>query len=103
MSLFVGTDMVVEVEALADQDGNPVTGASVKATVLEADGETEVTGVTWPVTLGDEGGGDYSGVIDDAVNITVGKVYWVRVRIVGAGATDQRWQLEVAQRRGFND
>ena len=103
MSLYVGADMVLSVEGLADQDGNAVTGATVNATVLESDASTEVTGVTWPVTLGDDGGGDYSGVIDDAVEITVGELYWIRIDISGGGADDQRWQREVAQRRGFND
>lgn len=102
MSLFVGTDMKVEVTGLADQDGNPVTGASVKATVFEADGETKVTGVTWPVTLGDDDGGDYSGIIDGALGVSVDKLYWVLVETSGSGASAQWWQREVAKRRGFD-
>jgi hypothetical protein len=103
MTLFVGTDLLLQVSGLKDQDDNAVTGATVEATVLESDASTEVSGVTWPVTLSDDGGGDYSAVLEDTMELTEGRTYWVRVDITGGGADDQRWKQFRAERRGFSD
>jgi hypothetical protein len=103
MTLYVGTDLLLQVSGLKDQDDNAVTGATVEATVFESDASTEVSGVTWPVTLSDDGGGDYSAVLEDTMALDNGRLYWIKVEITGSGADDTRWESFVAERRGFDD
>ena len=103
MALYINTDMLLEVNDLKDQDGNAVTGATVEATVYERDGETEVEGMTFPVSLSDDGSGNYSVTLEDTLELTLGNVYLIKVDIAGGGADDQRWSREVAKRRGFSD
>lgn len=68
MPLFVDSTHEVVVDNLVDQDGSAVTGATVEATLYESDGETELTGITQPVSLADEGSGKYVGVVDEGLN-----------------------------------
>lgn len=97
--LYDGNDMVVEVADLKDQDGVTVTSATVEATLL--DGETEVAGQTWPLTLTADGSGNYSGIIDSAVEVTVGKRYTLHIEAV-IGNTEGAWdEYVVVRRRGF--
>ncbi len=103
MILWIDTDNLLSLTDLRDQDGNAVEGASVNATLYEPDRSTEVGGQTWPLALSDDGGGNYSGVIEDTVNIEVGKVYWILVEIDGGGAQDTRWGKARALRRDFED
>ena len=102
MSLYVGTDNLLT-NTVTDQDDNAVTGATVEATVLESDASTEVAGMTFPASFSDDGSGNYSVTLESTLDLTVGELYWIRIDISGGGADDQRWQREVAQRRGFND
>jgi len=101
MNLFINTDMVLRVGGLRDSDRNIVTGATIEATVLESDETTPVGGVSWPVTLTDDGGGNYSATLQDGMELTEGDEYWIKVDIVGNGADDQRWKKFTAQKRGF--
>ena len=103
MALYINTDQILAVENLKDENGNTVTGATVEATVYESDGTTEVSGMTFPVSLSDNGSGNYSAVLEDTMELTLGKIYVVKVDIEGGGADDQRWSREVAKRRGFGD
>lgn len=102
MSLFIGNDHRITLTGLKDEDGNLVTGATVTARLLEADAETEVSGVSWPTTLSDDGGGDYSGVLDDAASLEKGKAYYLEVKAV-SGSTQAVWrQVQKAQFREFD-
>jgi hypothetical protein len=49
-ALYVGSDMLLRLLGLRDAVGVYQDGATVQATVMDADG-TEVSGQTWPVTM----------------------------------------------------
>jgi hypothetical protein len=98
--LLVGNTMEVTVSGLKDQDGNAVTGATVEVTVLDLQG-TEVSGQSWPVTLSDDGGGDYSGELDSGISLTVGTTYEVRIEVSGVGAEAEWREYRQAKRRTF--
>lgn len=102
MALYINSDNLIEMKDLQDQDGNALTGATVNATVYESDATTEVSGQSWPITLTDDGGGDYSGVLEDTMELTLYSGYWVKLEIDAGGAQDERWKFEVAERRGFD-
>lgn len=102
MTLYVGNDHRVEVTGLKDDDGNVITGATVTATVYESDGTTEVSGVTWPITLSDEGSGTYGGTLSTDADIKENTRYIVNIKAV-SGNTEALWrQNEPAIRRSFN-
>lgn len=86
-TLYVGNDHILEIKELRDADGQPVVGANVTATLLEADGVTEVTGVAWPLTLPYVGQvGRYRAVLEPTVDVEAGGRYVLRVRAEYAGA-----------------
>ncbi|HKJ74726.1 MAG TPA: hypothetical protein VKA19_11470 [Alphaproteobacteria bacterium] len=102
MTLWVGNDLILSVSSLTDQDQQAVTGATLRATVYESDETTEVSGVTWPLALSDDGAGDYSATIPDTADLVVGNDYFVVVT-ASKGTIQQRWTAhEVAQRRPFS-
>ena len=103
MALFTNTDMLLKFDGLKDQDGNVITGADVRATVYQPDSKTEVSGMTWPITLSDDGNGNYSAVLEDSMELKLGSLHWIKLDISGGGADDQRWISEIAKRRGAND
>ena len=61
MRLIVGTDQIVEIPNLTDDQGNPVFSATVSARVIDRDG----VGISGPVTLDHKGDGRYSGQLDN--------------------------------------
>ena len=101
--LLVGNDMRLVLQGrgrLKDENGDPVSGATVKATLYEpdytSDGETEVSGVTWPVILseGDEEG-EYSGVIPADADIQAGKRYYLEIKATTPGNAKGKWRGNV--------
>lgn len=97
MSLLVNNDMRLEVLDLTDEDGNLVTGATVQATLFQADRSTQVAGFSQPVTLSDDGGGDYSGTIPDTADLTVGQMYWIKITADDGVRKLERWRQEEAE------
>lgn len=101
MTLYVGNDHRIEITDLKDDDDNVITGATVTATVFESDGTTEVSGVSWPITLSDEGSGTYGATLSADVNIKENTRYIVNIKAV-SGNTEALWrQDEPAVRRPF--
>lgn len=98
--VYDGNDHVVSLTGLKDSDGTEVTTATVEMTLL--DGGTEVSGITWPISLSHDSGGDYSAVLDKAVEVTVGKRYTLKVTAT-VGTTEAEWrEWVVVKRRDFN-
>lgn len=88
MELLLGNDHHVQVTGLKNGlDDAAVSAATLSLTVLDSTGTTEVSGVSWPVTLAPVSGspGDYAGVLPREVAITLGAVYTVRVEISDSG------------------
>lgn len=103
MKLYIGSDNMLEVNDLTDWAGAAITGATVEVTVYEADRSTPATGQSWPLTLSDDGGGDYSGVLQDTLVLVLSKKYWIKVDIDTGSAQDIRWEKVEAALRPFND
>ena len=67
-TIFIDCDSIVEVTGVADSDGNWLNAATVQVTLYIGDTPTEVSGVTWPITLSNVADGKFQGTIpDDAV------------------------------------
>lgn len=93
----------VEVSDLKDGDGAVVTDATVSVTIYESDGETEVTGVTWPVSLSHDSNGEYKGVVPHDAAIDAGSRYRILIN-ASRGVDKGQWNGWVtAQVRGLSD
>ena len=92
MPLYIGNDHIVTLSSLQDVNGNDVDAATVQATLLNAVTLDEVSGITWPISLEAQGAGEYSGIIDRAVNIQRGHSYVLRVA-ASEGSTDEQWDI----------
>ena len=95
--LYIGNDMLLELAGsgmLVDQQGNPVTGATVEATIFEADGVTEVEGITWPLTLVEGAiAGEYSVIIQSEVEIEADKKYIIKIT-AAKGDVNSTWIMQ---------
>lgn len=58
-TLYVDNDHVIRLKGLTDQNGEPVTAATVQAVVTDIEGEE----IHDPVDLEHDSDGDYSGVL----------------------------------------
>lgn len=86
--LYVNNDHVIEIQGLRDADGTLIAGASASATLYEADGQTEVTGVTWPLALVYTGSrGVYRAELPAAVGVVDGRRYRLKLSAVYVGKT----------------
>ena len=92
---------VVEVPALADHEGTPVTGATVTAAVTLEDG-SDVPGVANPITLNHEGSGRYLGMVP-ALELTDGTIVVVEVKAEYTDAESTSRERFVVRDRGFSD
>lgn len=95
MAIYAENEGTIELEGLTDAAGDPVLGATATAYLLR--GETEV----WTGAMTDDGAGDYSAVVPDTLELTVGEILTERVEVesgtVNAVYTNQR---RVRTRRG---
>lgn len=99
--LYIGNDMLLQLSGdgkLTDEDGTAVTGATVEATVYKADGETEVSGITWPLTLTEGDDGEYSATIQDDIEVTEGQNYVIKITAT-KGNADAKWFLNAIARK----
>lgn len=95
-TLLINNDMQVKFAdrgRLEDESGNAITGATVEITLYEADGTTEVTGVTWPITMAESGDdGEYFGVLPADAEVSVGNTYIMVISVETAGGTKGEWR-----------
>ena len=81
-TLFLNNSHLVRIRGLKDEDGVFINNAdTVEATLLEADKQTEVTGVTWPVPLYyvGETNGDYEGGLPSGLGVEEGARYYLKL------------------------
>ena len=101
MDLYVGNTMEIYLRgnnALKDQDGNAITGATVEVTIEDRTG-SEISGMTWPLVLTDDGSGEYSGELDYDLALEADTKYRVLVT-ASKGSTQAHWEsLVTAQNR----
>lgn len=78
--LYVNNDHVIEIQGLRDADGTLIAGATASATLYEADGQTEVAGVTWPLPMTYTGAkGVYRAELPAAVAVVDGRRYRLKL------------------------
>ncbi len=75
-------DNLIELDELQDAtDSSYENSATVTVTLYEADQTTEVTGETWPMTMGyvASSNGKYRGVLRDALSLNINRRYFAKV------------------------
>ena len=101
-SLIVGTDNIIQVDALTDQDdGSYLNAATVTVTLMDAAGD-EVTGETWPLSMPyvSASNGRYKATLSDVLVLVPNKRYQA-VIVADAGASKKRtWYFGVNAIRG---
>ena len=66
--MLIDTDMVIEVLGVTDAiAATAITTATVLVTLLDDSDDTEIGGVTWPLTLVHDTGGDYRVTLPDTM------------------------------------
>lgn len=99
-TLYLNNDHVIEIKGLQDAEGTFVSDAVVEATLYENDGETEVGGVSWPVTLGYQGTrGDYWGELSDSVGVVNRGRYKLKITAQSVGKRFEVTRTVVAEVR----
>lgn len=103
MPWYLDSDQLVTIDGLAD----PVTGtyvntATITVTMYQADGTTQVTGQSWPLTLSyvSSSNGNYRGMLEDTRVLEEGKIYWLDVEADAGGGLIKSWRwYDVARYR----
>lgn len=76
---------------LTDDDGIGLDGATVTATIVDAELGTPVGDQTWPVTLDDLGDGLYNWTGTSALDLERDRFYVAQVKAVAAGTGAERY------------
>lgn len=98
--LYLNNDHLVSIHSLRDAQGNAVAGATATATLYEADGTTEVQGVSWPITLVYQGHcGDYQGEVPASVTLVPGRRYKMKITAISVGKQFEVLRTVVAKIR----
>lgn len=95
LTLYVGNDMILEVEGLTDEaTGDVVNSADVTATLYTLAG-SEVAGQVWPVALPyvADTNGIYRATMADSLSLTPNQRY--RARVVADGGPGRRGQWDI--------
>jgi len=108
-AIYVGADNAVWLRGLkADNDDDFIASATVTfslyASQATAISETSPVSAASAFAMRYENGsnGDYRGILDDAVSLTVGSEYWLVVKVdAGGGAKDKRAIPYTARLRGI--
>jgi hypothetical protein len=99
--LYIGNDTQIDVTGLQNADDSSyLNSATVTVTVKDLAG-SEVSGVSWPVTLSYESAsnGNYTGAIDKDISIIESATYFVEITAAESGL-DAFWRIQaVAQYR----
>lgn len=96
--IYLDNDNLLTVSALKNANGGAlVTDATVTATLYDAS-DAEVTGQVWPLIMGGDGAGNYSGQLQDTLNLTDGGNYTAVVSADGVGLQAQ-WRMSLIARK----
>jgi len=82
------------VEGVRDIDGDPVTNATVEATMLDRDGN-EVAGTSWPVALTHDTAGNYYVTLDADLDIKAHKRYIIEITAT-SGLLQSFWREDLS-------
>lgn len=91
---YVDSTMILELRNLTDGiTGDPVTAATVTASLLDSTGTT-VAGASWPVTLLHVGEGTYRGAVPHQAQVKDKGKYTARILATVSGI-NRRWDVPV--------
>ena len=100
-NLYISNDTQIDVTGLQNaSDSSYLNSATVTATLKDSAG-SEVSGVSWPLTLSyvASSDGNYSGTIDKAISVSDGVSYFLEIT-AAEGGLDAFWRIRlVAQYR----
>lgn len=103
-SIYIGNDTVIEIEGLIDSvDDTYVNDATVSIQLYEIDGYGDVGDAFGsPVTMDyvTDSDGDYIGIIESSVGLTLGNKYLAIITASSSGR-DSRWDeiIQVTRRK----
>ena len=95
INLFSGNNTIeVLLEGLKNGTTNEyINDATVTVVIYESDGATEVTGQSWPVTMGyvTSSNGNYRGIVSADSNIVTGGKYVIKVNAIDTNYNEGEW------------
>jgi hypothetical protein len=94
--VYVLNDNLIEIDKLQDaSDDSYINDATVTVTLKDSDG-TNVTGQSWPLTLGYVAGtdGKYQGTLESALNLTSREQYYAHIDAV-KGTLAAHWEKQL--------
>lgn len=91
---YIGNDHSLVLDLLVDDSGTYINDATVEATLYDSVGG-EVSGQTWPLTLGYDGGGTgrYVGSVENDLSVTAGEEITARITATTVGGVVGRWDV----------
>lgn len=96
--IYINNDNLLTLGALKNANGGAiVTDATVTATLYDAS-DVEVTGQSWPLAMSSDGSGNYSGQLQDTINLTENAYYTAVISADGAGL-QATWRLSLIARK----
>lgn len=99
INLYAGNNSIeVLLEGLKNaSSGSYINDATVTVTIYESDGTTEVTGVSWPVTMTyvTSSNGNYRGIVSADSNIVACTKYKIKISATDSNSNKGEW-LEYA-------
>jgi len=99
-TLYVNNDHVLQLRGLRDAGGALITGAAAEATLYEADGTTEVAGITWPLSLTSTASpGAYEAPLSSAVSLEPCGRYKLKLRATYIGQVYEATRTVTAEIR----
>lgn len=101
LSLYVGNDMMIEVEGLTNEaTGQIVNDAAVAVTLLDTQGN-QVGGQVWPLTMGyvAETDGIYRATLADTLGVVVNTRYLARITADAGSGRRSEWDIDVLASR----
>lgn len=99
-TLYIGNDMRLafyDRGQLKDINNYEITGATITVSVYQNDGQTEVGGVSWPLTFSEDGEGEYHVILPASMEIEAGNYYIIQIN-VDTGASKSMWRKRVQAR-----
>jgi hypothetical protein len=97
LTLYVGNDMILEVEGLSDEaSGEVVNDADVAATLYTLNG-SPVPGQVWPIALVHvaDTAGIYRGTLADTLQLTPMQRYRAHIQADGGPGRRSQWHMDV--------
>ncbi len=91
---FVNNDMIIEVVATDKITDASIDDATVEATLKDSAG-TDVTGISWPVSVPFISDGLYRVSVDKAAAVIDGDGYTLEIDFTTPGGVDAFWELPV--------